>query len=70
MSRQRSCPIFLEVKASKGMHKVCIEKSPDRHLSIHPHIRTENSSTGCTVGFVKCLDIAIFCFILNQSGQL
>ena len=27
---------FLEAKASKGMHQVCIEKSPDRHLSIHP----------------------------------
>ena len=23
-----------------------------------------------TVGFVKCFDIATFCFILNQSGQL
>ena len=28
---------FLEAKASNGMHQVCIEKSPDRHLSIHPH---------------------------------
>ena len=28
---------FLEAKASKGMHQVCIEKSPDRHLSIHLH---------------------------------
>ena len=27
---------FLEVTASKGMHQVCTEKSPDRHLSIHP----------------------------------
>ena len=26
---------FLEAKASKGMHQVCIEKSRDRHLSIH-----------------------------------
>ena len=24
------------LKASKGMQQVCIEKSPDRHLSIHP----------------------------------
>ena len=23
------CPHFLEAKASKGMHQVCIEKSPD-----------------------------------------
>ena len=27
---------LFEAKASKGMHQVCIEKSPDRHLSIHP----------------------------------
>ena len=27
---------FLERKASKGMHQVCHEKSPDRHLYIHP----------------------------------
>ena len=27
---------FLEAKASKGIHHVCIEKSPDRHLFIHP----------------------------------
>ena len=25
-----------EIIASKGMHLVRIEKSPDRHLSIHP----------------------------------
>ena len=28
---------ILEAKASKGMHQVYIEKSPDRHLSIHLH---------------------------------
>ena len=27
---------FSEAKASKGMHQFCIEKSPDRHFSIHP----------------------------------
>ena len=26
---------FLEVKASKGMHQVYIEISPERHLTIH-----------------------------------
>ena len=35
---------FLEAKASKGMHQVCIEKSPD---ASYPYIRTDNSSTGC-----------------------
>ena len=53
---------LLEAKSSKGMHQVCIKKSPDRHLS-------ENISTCCVV-FVKCFGIALFCFILNQSGQL
>ena len=28
--------LYLQAKASKGMHQVCLEKSPDRHLSIHP----------------------------------
>ena len=28
---------FLGAKASEGMHQICIEKSHDRHLSIHPH---------------------------------
>ena len=28
--------LYLEAQASKGMHQVCIEKPPDRHLSIHP----------------------------------
>ena len=62
---------FLEVKASNGMHQVCIEKSPDRHF--YPYIRTENSSTSCgcyTVCLVKCVDIAVFCFILNQFSHL
>ena len=27
---------ILEAEASKDMHQVCIEKSLDRHLSIHP----------------------------------
>ena len=27
---------FLEANASKGMHNLCIEKSPDLQLSIHP----------------------------------
>ena len=49
---------LIEAKTSKGMHQVCIV-----------YIRTENSSTGC-VGFVKYFDIAVFCLILNQSGQL
>ena len=31
-----STQTFLEAKACKGMHQVCIEKSPDGHLSIHP----------------------------------
>ena len=57
-------------KASKGMHQVCFEKSPDRY---YPYIYTKNSSTGCTsihCGFIKCFDIAVFCFILNQFGLL
>ena len=33
---ERTTKWFLEAKASKGMYQVCIEKSPDRHLSIHP----------------------------------
>ena len=49
--------VFLEAKAFKGMHQVCIEKSP--HLTAtYPHIRAENSSTGCTSihrGFCKML---------------
>ena len=28
--------VFLEVQASNGMHQVYIEKSPDRHIFIHP----------------------------------
>ena len=38
---------ILEAKASKGMHHVCIEKSPDRVT--YPYILAENSSTGCTI---------------------
>ena len=54
---------FLEVKASKGMHKVCIEKItwlPLIHtsaLKIVPQVVWVY-----TVGFVKCFDIAVFCF--------
>ena len=46
---------FLEAKASKGMHQVSMEKSPDRH---YPYIRAENNSTDCTSihrGFYKML---------------
>ena len=42
---------FLEAKASKGMHQLCIEKSPDRCAE-------KNSSIGCTCihrGFCKML---------------
>ena len=63
--------LFLEAKASKGMHQVCIEIN---HLTAtYPYIRAENSSTGCTSkhvrGFCKLFDISVFCFtcILNQS---
>ena len=31
--------MLLEAKAAKGIHQVCIEKAPDRHVFIH--------STGC-----------------------
>ena len=38
------------------------------HLTAtYPYIRAENSAIGA---FVKCLDIAEFCFILKLSGQL
>ena len=55
-----------KAKASKRMHQVCIE---NHMTSTYTYIRAVNSSTGCT-GFVKCFDIAVFCFILNQAGQL
>ena len=57
---------LLEAKASKGIHQVCFDKSPDCHLSIQVQLVVQVY----TVGFVKCFDIAVFCFILNQSGQL
>ena len=60
---------LLEAKASKGMHQVCIEKSPDHH-----YIRAENSSTGC--GFCKMLWYCSILFyfeldrlILNQRKK-
>ena len=61
---------FLEPKASKGIHQVCIEKSPDRHLSIHAMKIVPLVVQVYTVGFVKCFGIAVFCFILNQSGEM
>ena len=63
---------FSAAKASKSMHQVCIEKSPNRHLHF-PYIRAENSSTACTsiyLGFCKMLWYYPILFILNQSGQL
>ena len=63
---------FLEAKASKSMHLVCIEKSPDHYLFIHPRCSKIVPLVVWvyTVGFVKYFVIAVFYFILNQSGQL
>ena len=33
---EQEISIFLEAKASKGMHQVCNEKPPDRYVFIHP----------------------------------
>ena len=63
--------LFLEAKASED---VCTRFVLKNHISAtYPYIRSENNFTGCRVypvGFVKCFDIEVFCFILNQSGQL
>ena len=53
--------MFLEAKASKGMHQVCIEKSPDLYLSI---IHAENRSTGCTSIHRGVCKLLRYCSIL------
>ena len=48
--------LTLEAKASKGMHHVCIEMSPDRHLlKIVPLVVRVY-----TVGFVNALILQYF----------
>ena len=52
--------LFLDGKASKSMHRNCIEKN---HLTAtYPYIRAENSFTVVhSAGFVKCLENAVSC---------
>ena len=63
--------LFLEAKASEGKHKVCIEKSPDRHFSIHPRWKIDPLVVWvCSAGFVKWFWNCSVLFILNQSDQI
>ena len=65
--------LFLEAKASKGMHQVCIKKSPDSHLSIHPRWKQFHwLNTSILWGFLYNINpwYCSILFILNQFGHL
>ena len=58
---------FLKRKLLKVYRQVCIEKSPDCNLSIHPRWKQFHWLYEYTLGFVKCFDTAVFCSFWNSQ---